>query len=133
MRGDRDFIFLKDTSCDLDHIAAKLEVSKGTNLHLYNANTATLLDSLKLGASGYSGVMCNTQCRLYSWFLEHWKEGKAQELSDLLTISSWMEHEYYPVSAKYYLQQFEALPSLSSAVQRMQVCFPEWFSLRWPC
>lgn len=104
------FYFLKDTSCDLDHIAAKLEVSKGTNLHLYNANTATLLDSLKLGASGYSGVMCNTQCRLYSWFLEHWKEGKAQELSDLLTISSWMEHEYYPVSAKYYLQKFEALP-----------------------
>ena len=104
------FYFLKDTSCDIDNIAAKLEVSRGTNLHLYNANTATLLESLKLGAFGYSGVMCNSQCRLYSWFTEHWKEPEAEELSDLLTVASWMEHEYYPVNAKYYLQQFEKLP-----------------------
>lgn len=104
------FYFLKDTSCDIANIAAKLEVSKGTNLHLYNANTATLLESLKLGAAGYSGVMCNSQCRLYSWFTDNWKDPKAEELSDLLTVASWMEHEYYPVNAKYYLQQFEKLP-----------------------
>lgn len=104
------FYFLKDTSCDIENIAEKVEVSRGTNLHIYNANTATLLDSLKLGVTGYSGVMCNTQCKLYSWFLENWKSECAEKLSDILTIHSWMEHEYYPVNAKYYLHQFENLP-----------------------
>ena len=104
------FYFLKDTSCDIDNITDKLAVSRGTNLKLYNANTATLLASLKEGAAGYSGVMCNTQCRLYSWFTENWRKPEAEELSDLLTVTSWMEHEYYPVNAKYYLQQNESLP-----------------------
>lgn len=104
------FYFLKDTSCDIDNIDAKLQASKGTNLKIYNANTATLLESLQHGAAGYSGVMCNTQCRLYDYFTAHWQDAGAQELSDFLTVTSWMEHEYYPVNAKYYLQTYEKLP-----------------------
>ena len=104
------FYFLKDTSCDIANIKDKLEVSRGTNLKLYNANTATLLESLKEGAAGYSGVMCNSQCRLYSWFTANYDRPESLELSDILTVTSWMEHEYYPVNAKYYLQQNENLP-----------------------
>ena len=104
------FYFLKDTSCDIANINAKLEVSRGTNLKLYNANTATLLESLKNGAAGYSGVMCNSQCRLYAWFTANYESAEAQDLSDILTVTSWMEHEYYPVNAKYYLNRHEGLP-----------------------
>lgn len=104
------FYFLKDTSCDLDSIRGKLEVIRGTNLKLYNANTATLLESLEMGAVGYSGVMCNTQCRLYSYFTEHYRDPQARSLADFLTVTSWMEHEYYPVNAKYYLKEYEHLP-----------------------
>ena len=104
------FYFLKDTSCDIANINAKLQVSRGTNLKLYNANTATLLESLKNGAAGYSGVMCNSQCRLYAWFTANYESAEAQELSDILTVTSWMEHEYYPVNAKYYLNRHEGLP-----------------------
>nr|AHF24351.1 dihydrodipicolinate synthase [uncultured bacterium Contig575] len=104
------FYFLKDTSCDIGNIRDKLEVSRGTNLKLYNANAATLLESLRSGAAGYSGVMCNSQCRLYAWFTAHWDRPEAQALSDCLTVTSWMEHEYYPVNAKYYLQRHEGLP-----------------------
>ena len=104
------FYFLKDTSCDIDNINDKLAVCRGTNLKLYNANTATLLESLKNGAAGYSGVMCNTQCRLYSWFTANYDRPEAQELSDLLTVTSWMEHEYYPVNAKHYLRHIVGLP-----------------------
>ncbi len=58
------FYFLKDTSCDIKNIREKLAVCKGTNLKLYNANTATLLESLRVGAAGYSVVMANMQCEL---------------------------------------------------------------------
>lgn len=104
------FYFLKDTSCDIANINDKLEVSKGTNLKLYNANTATLLESLRNGAAGYSGVMCNSQCRLYSWFTANYDRPEALALSDQLTVASWMEHEYYPVNAKYFLMEHVGLP-----------------------
>ena len=32
------FYFIKDTSCDIENMKAKLEVIKGTNLKLFNAN-----------------------------------------------------------------------------------------------
>ena len=98
------FYFLKDTSRDIHNMAEKIEASKGTNLKLYNACTATLLESLRLGATGYSGVMCNTQCRLYSYLTAHYMDADAEKLSDILTMSAWMEYQCYPVNAKYYLQ-----------------------------
>ena len=45
------FYFLKDTCCDLGQIQEKLEAIKGTNLRLYNANTTTLLESLRSDAA----------------------------------------------------------------------------------
>ena len=42
------FYFIKDTSCDIENMKAKLEVIKGTNLKLFNANTSTLLETLEL-------------------------------------------------------------------------------------
>lgn len=111
------FYFLKDTSCDINNIKMKLEAIKGSNLKLYNANTATLLESLKLGAKGYSGVMANSQCKLYTYLLDNYDKPKAQSLSDFLTICAWMEYQYYPVNAKYYLQ-LEGLPiNLNARVQ----------------
>ncbi|MDN5314886.1 MAG: 4-hydroxy-tetrahydrodipicolinate synthase [Clostridiales bacterium] len=104
------FYFLKDTSCDIDNIREKLALIEGSNLKLYNANTATLLESLRAGASGYSGVMANMQCRLYSYLCSNVAEAtmtakkSIDELSDFLTICALIERQYYPVNAKYYLQ-----------------------------
>ena len=53
------FLFLKDTCCDTKQIEAKLQAVEGTNLKIYNANSVTLLESLKVGVEGYSGVMAN--------------------------------------------------------------------------
>lgn len=97
------FYFLKDTSCDIENIKAKLEVCRGTNLKLYNANTATLLESLKLGAVGYSGVMANTQCSLYTHLCSHFEDQELLKLSDELTICALIERQLYPQNAKYYL------------------------------
>ncbi|MGI5959886.1 MAG: dihydrodipicolinate synthase family protein [Massiliimalia sp.] len=103
------FYFLKDTSCDIENIKEKLEVCRGTNLKLYNANTATLLDSLKAGAAGYSGVMANMQCSLYSWLCENYEHPQAEKLSQELTICAMIERQVYPVNAKYYLN-LEGIP-----------------------
>ena len=99
------FYFLKDTSCDIHNIAEKLEICKGTNLKLYNANTATLLESLKLGAAGYSGVMANMQCGLYDKLTAEFEKEGMEDLSDMLTLCALIEYQCYPVNAKYYLQK----------------------------
>ncbi len=103
------FYFLKDTCCDLEMIRKKLEAVRGTNMKLYNANTATLLESLLLGASGYSGVMANMQCSLYAALCADPDGERMRELADALTICALIERQVYPVNAKYYLQR-EGLP-----------------------
>jgi 4-hydroxy-tetrahydrodipicolinate synthase len=99
------FYFLKDTSCDIENIKAKIEVTKGSGLKIYNANSATLLESLELGVSGYSGVMANFHPELYVWMIRNWSAypEKAKRLSNFLSVSSHIEKQLYPVNAKYSL------------------------------
>lgn len=108
--GTGRFYFLKDTCCDIRQIEEKLSWLKGSKLKLYNANTSTLLESLQIGASGYSGVMANFHPELYVWLCEHYKDEKAKELSDQLAMMSLIERQYYPVNAKYFLSVEEKLP-----------------------
>ena len=98
------FYFIKDTSCEIENMKAKLEVIKGTNLKLFNANTSTLLETLELGASGYSGVMANFHPELYVKLCNIYKENpsKARKIADFLTVASLIERQVYPVNAKFY-------------------------------
>ena len=97
--------FLKDTCCDVDQIEEKLRILKGSEMRLYNANTATLTESLRRGAAGYSGVMANFQMKLYSWLVRNWETQPepAQEVQDVLTVCSYVEMKNYPANAKYFL------------------------------
>ncbi|MDD9267139.1 dihydrodipicolinate synthase family protein [Paenibacillus sp. MAHUQ-63] len=99
------FLFLKDTSCDVSQIQAKLAAIQGTGLKIYNANSATLYETLKLGVSGYSGVMANFHPDLYVRLMNKaFAAGEqAAELADFLSLSSLIEKQLYPVNAKYYL------------------------------
>lgn len=105
------FLFLKDTCCDIEQLQMKHEAVKGTQLKIFNANSATLLDSLKLGISGFSGVMANFHANLYVWLTRNWSKDpeKAQMLQDFLGVASLAECQAYPVNAKYYLQ-LEGIP-----------------------
>jgi 4-hydroxy-tetrahydrodipicolinate synthase len=104
------FNFLKDTSCDLQNMKDKLAVIKG-DLKIFNANAATLYDSLKAGISGYSGVMTNFHPELYTWGVTHWREGGelVEEVFDMIGFGSVIERQFYPVNAKY-LMQLDNLP-----------------------
>jgi 4-hydroxy-tetrahydrodipicolinate synthase len=99
------FQFLKDTCCDADLIGEKIAAVEGTGLKLFNANAATLLDTLKMGCSGYSGVMANFHPELYVWLCENYLKypDKALILQNFLGFASMAECQIYPVNAKYYL------------------------------
>ena len=99
------FQFLKDTCCDLSQIEKKLEAVKGGNLKIFNANSATLLPSLKMGCAGFSGVMANFHPELYVKLCGCWREEpqKAELIQAMIGTLSMAECQCYPVNAKYYL------------------------------
>lgn len=99
------FKFLKDTCCDVEMIKQRLEAVKGTGLKIFNANSATLLETLKLGVNGYSGIMANFHPEIYVYLMELLSKqpDKADYLSNLLSLASLIETRQYPVNAKYYL------------------------------
>ncbi len=104
------FYFLKDTCCDMSEINEKLKVSKDSNLKIYNANTATLLESLNSGVDGYSGVMANFHPDLYVWLTNNFNKNKelASKLQNVLSMCALIELQNYPKNAKYNLQ-FEGI------------------------
>lgn len=105
------FSFLKDTCCDSAMLKAKAEAVKGTGLQIFNANGATLLQSLKDGCNGYSGVMCNFHPDLIVWLVDQFDKQpeRAERMQDFIGAASTIECQVYPCNAKYYLQ-LEGLP-----------------------
>lgn len=99
------FVFLKDTCCDIAQIEAKLNAVRGRGIKLFNANAATLLDSLKIGGNGFCGIMLNFFPRLYGQICKEYEKSpnKASLLQDFSTTASLIELQLYPVNAKYYL------------------------------
>lgn len=100
------FSFLKDTCCDLEQLKEKCDAVKGTELKIFNANGATLLESMKMGCAGYSGVMANFHADLYVWLLDNYKTEpeRAQEMMNFLGAASMVECQVYPVNCKYHMQ-----------------------------
>ena len=104
--GTGRFLFLKDTCCNIEQLKAKNEAVLGSNLKIFNANSATLLDSLKMGMAGFSGVMANFHPALYVWLTRNWEKEpeKAAIIQNFLGLASYIEGQYYPVNGKYHMQ-----------------------------
>lgn len=100
------FLFLKDTCCDIQVIEARLKAIENTKLRLFNANSSTLLQSLRKGAAGFSGIMANFHPALYAKLLGCWETSpeQAEKIQAFLSLCSLMERQFYPVNAKYHLQ-----------------------------
>jgi 4-hydroxy-tetrahydrodipicolinate synthase len=99
-------VFLKDVSCSKEIEKRRVQVVNGTGLSLFCANTATLLDALQYGYSGYNGVMGNFHIDIYKWLYENFKlhPEKARYVMDWLTMAAVTEARCYPVNAKYHCQ-----------------------------
>lgn len=98
--------FIKDTCCDLQMIKDRLAAVGNSGIQLFNANTATLLDSMRAGAAGFSGVMANFHADLYAALYRFYQQNdpRADQLQAFLTIMSAAESKLYPVNAKYHLR-----------------------------
>ncbi len=98
------YTFIKDTCCQIDTIRRRVELSKGSRMHIANANGQTLLPSLQAGAHGYSGVMTNFHPELYVWLCDNWQQEpeKAETVFAYLSTASLAECLDYPVCAKDY-------------------------------
>ena len=99
------FFFLKDTSCHRRVQKERAALCKGSSLRLYNANSTTLLSSLRSGYAGFSGVMANFYPELYVWICRKRSEFPvvAEQLQALLGIASLIEGHGYPKNAKQFL------------------------------
>lgn len=125
------FRYIKDTCCDVDEIARRMELLRGTDLRLFNANAQTLLESLKLGAAGYCGVMCNFHPELYVWLTHNFadKPQTAEEVEDFLSVAAFTEQLAYPITAKYHLSALEGLPLTLHARSRDEAQFTPYNAL----
>lgn len=125
------FAFLKDTCCHAPTIQKRLQIIRehtpeGTApMGLFNANTMTLLESLRDGADGFCGVMGNLHPDLYKWlFCNYQKEPVwARDLQAGLTMLSKLEANAYPVCAKKHMQDLGISMSLVT-----RTCLQERFS-----
>jgi len=105
------FVFLKDTSCDVAKIRDKLAAAGGTGLKIYNANTATLLESLRAGCAGFSGVMGNFHPQIYAKLCDCYGRNPAlaERIQAFLDMADRARCGQYPAEAKYYMQ-LEGVP-----------------------
>lgn len=110
------FTFIKDTCCDPDMLDERLEQIKGTSIKLYNANSQTLLYTLKKGGSGYSGIMGNFHPDIYEWLCDNYDKEpeKAQTVQNFLSLYAFLENLAYPVTAKYHMNRVGVPMSLWS-------------------
>ena len=106
------FTYMKDTCCDAAIMARRCEILRGTPMKLYNANAQTLLESLRNGAAGYCGVMCNFHPDLYVRLCAIWESEPetAETLQSFLGTAAFTESLAYPVTAKYHLKEIAGLP-----------------------
>jgi 4-hydroxy-tetrahydrodipicolinate synthase len=100
------FFFHKDTCCNIDRLRPKITAVCGTPLRFYNANTPTLLASLKHGGDGFSGIGANFVPEFYVWLCDHFtrQPEKAAAMQNLLTEFDAAMHRKYPASAKFFLR-----------------------------
>lgn len=114
------FYFMKDTSCDMSIMGERLEILKGTQFALLNANCQTLLASLRAGGKGYCGIMANFHPRLYTWLCENYeKDPKTAELLQgvLGTFGFTEAGQPYPLNAKYHMT-LSGIPTANVARNR---------------
>lgn len=98
------YLFHKDTCTDIDQIRSKIAATRGTPFGFFNAQTATLLDSLKAGGDGYSGTAANFFPSLHAWLCEHFDaepEVSAELQRFLCTVEPAIRTKY-PSSAKWF-------------------------------
>ncbi len=103
------FLFHKDTSCHIDNIIAKLNVSRRTNFGFFNANTPTALASLRSGGDGVCPIAANLYPELFSILCDNYNNKdftvEIDRLQRQLSLYDAIARIKYLKSAKIFLQK----------------------------
>ena len=93
-------------------IKKRISLCEGSKLGLYNANSQTLLESVRNGAAGFCGVMGNVHPYFHAKLLHgELSCEKEDELQCFITaLTSMVERTSYPACAKYFLSTHEGIP-----------------------
>ena len=105
MAQSNRFYWYKETSEDAATVLAKTRLTSDTTLRIYNAHTASLLETLRGGSAGFSGIAANYYPALFSWLCGNFDQhpAEADELSQFLVkMQSTVDHKY-PYAAKQLL------------------------------
>lgn len=119
--------FLKDVSCDTAIQHERMQVVGNTSLGLYNAQSETVLESLKAGYVGFSGIMGNYHIDIYRWLYDNWESDSDTviEVQNWLTWAYTVHQDSYPVSAKYHMN-LEGIPfPLNTRSKKVEVFTPQ--------
>jgi 4-hydroxy-tetrahydrodipicolinate synthase len=100
------FVFHKDTCLVGAQIAAKIAAVRGTRLGFFNAEMASLLESLQAGGDGFAGIAANYYPEVVVWLCRHAldRPDDARRLHDLLTVGEQVVDTKYPAAAKRFLR-----------------------------
>ena len=98
------FYYMKDTCCNAAEIAGRVTQLKGSHFKLLNANCQTLLETMRSGADGYCGIMCNFHPKLYAWLGKNYESEKADLVQSVTGTFGFTEVGLpYPLTAKYHM------------------------------
>ncbi len=98
------FYYMKDTCCDAAVIAERAKQLKGSHFKLLNANCQTLLETMRNGADGYCGIMCNYHPKLYAWLAKNVDSDTADTVQSVIGTFGFTEVGLpYPLTAKYHM------------------------------
>ena len=107
--SNKNMVYHKDTTEDIVKIEQKLAVAKGTQMELFNAHTATALQSLQKGAKGMSPISGNFYPEIHTWLCKNannpaktedakWIQSEITRMEPLISVA-------YPLSSKYFLKK----------------------------
>ena len=98
------FYYMKDTCCDAAVMKERSEQLKGSHFKLLNANCQTFLESMRNGADGYCGIMCNFHPKLYAWLGKNYQSKTADYVQSVTGTFGFTEVGLpYPLTAKYHM------------------------------
>ena len=107
------YVFMKDTSERPSGVAAKVAAAAGTPLGIFNAEMSSLLETVRMGAQGFSGNAGNYYPELVQWICDAGRRGdeRADAIQELMTVvDAVVSSPLYPASAKHFLAAQRGVP-----------------------
>ncbi len=127
------FYWYKETSENIVKIKAKTKVTKGSNFNLYNAHARSILESLRYGTIGFTGIADNYFPALFSWLCDnHDTDPKlADELhGDFIWDAQDIINNKYPNSAKQFLYMLGVIDTVAIRLPKKEFNSKEMEALK---